>query len=52
MTFIGMLSILFIGLKLAAIIDWSWWIVLIPIYPALLGIGVIITAFFMSRSDK
>lgn len=52
MTFMGMLAILFIGLKLAAIIDWSWWLVLIPLYPALLGIGVIITAFFMSLSDK
>lgn len=28
--FFGMLTILFIGLKLANIIDWSWWWVLSP----------------------
>jgi hypothetical protein len=32
MTFIGMLTVLFIGLKLTAVIDWSWWFVLMPLY--------------------
>ena len=30
--FIGMLSILFIGLKLTDNIDWSWWWVLAPLW--------------------
>ena len=30
--FLGLLTILFIGLKLAHIISWSWWIVLSPLF--------------------
>lgn len=30
-TFIGLLTLLFIGLKLTGNIDWSWWLVLSPI---------------------
>ena len=30
--FFGMLGILFIGLKLAGVIDWDWWLVLLPIW--------------------
>jgi len=30
--FIGLLTILFIGLKLTGYIDWSWWLVLSPIW--------------------
>jgi len=34
-----LLAILFIGLKIAAIISWSWWLVLIPtIYIIILGV--------------
>ncbi len=43
--FIGLLTVLFIGLKLTDHIDWSWWWVLSPIWilPALLlGIPAII----------
>lgn len=32
MGFTGFLALLFIGLKLLHIIDWSWWLVLLPIY--------------------
>jgi len=31
-SFLGMLGVLFIGLKLTDYIDWSWWWVLLPIY--------------------
>lgn len=31
-SFMGMLTILFIGLKLTGHIDWSWWWVLSPIW--------------------
>lgn len=30
--FMGMLAVLFIGLKLSSIIDWSWWWVLSPLW--------------------
>jgi len=30
--FFGALTILFIGLKLTLVIDWSWWLVLLPMY--------------------
>lgn len=37
--FCGLLTILFIGLKLTNYIDWSWWLVLSPI---LILIGLLI----------
>jgi hypothetical protein len=30
--FLSLLTILFVGLKLTNIIDWSWWLVLMPLY--------------------
>jgi len=36
--FTGMLTILFIGLKLGGVISWSWWWVLSPIWISLLVI--------------
>ena len=30
-SFLGLLTILFIGLKLGYVIDWSWWWVLSPL---------------------
>ena len=45
MTFIGLLTILFIGLKLTALIDWSWWFVLMPLYVApLIALTVLLIA--------
>ena len=43
--FFGLLALLFIGLKLAGVISWSWWIVLSPIWGCfLLTIFLIIVA--------
>ena len=39
MGFISVLQILFIGLKLGHIIDWSWWLVMAPY----LGSAAVIT---------
>lgn len=36
MPFLAVLALLFIGLKLAHVITWSWWIILMPIYLPLL----------------
>lgn len=43
--FTGALTILFIGLKLADYIDWSWWWVLSPIWITT-GLGLIGLALF------
>jgi len=40
--FCGLLTILFIGLKLGRVIDWSWWWVLSPLWiPLALVFGII-----------
>ena len=40
--FMGMLGILFIGLKLTGYIDWSWWWVLAPLWGPLVFLGVML----------
>ena len=43
LTFPTALGLLFIGLKLGEVIDWSWWWVLIPLWGppvALLGVAI------------
>lgn len=52
----GLLAILFIGLKLGGVIDWSWWWVLSPLWipvVVLIGIGlvILIVAAFVSIID-
>lgn len=32
LSFPALLGLLFIGLKLGGLIDWSWWLVLLPLY--------------------
>lgn len=42
------LGVLFVGLKLAGIIQWSWWLVLLPFYAVLalvLALALAITVF-------
>jgi hypothetical protein len=50
---LGLLGVLFVGLKLTNIIDWSWWWVTLPFWGgfallfgilAIVGIGAVITA--------
>lgn len=41
MGIIGLLQVLFIGLKLTNIIDWSWWAVF---RPALLSIAIVVNS--------
>ena len=43
--FVGLLTILFIALKLTNYIDWSWWWVLSPLWISFL-IGIIIILIF------
>jgi hypothetical protein len=44
--FTGLLTILFIGLKLTGHITWSWWWVLSPIWISVLIVLVILAIFF------
>ena len=46
--FISMLTILFIALKLIGIIDWSWWLVLLPMIIAV-GIAVVMFVIYMIK---
>lgn len=52
--FFGLLGILFIGLKLADVINWSWWLVLLPIYgPLILAIVILIgVGIFVTIKEK
>jgi len=40
--FCGLLTILFIGLKLGRVIDWSWWWVLSPLWIPLALVIVVV----------
>ena len=44
--FVGLLTILFVGLKLTGYIDWSWWWVLSPIWISVL-IAVVVLLIFL-----
>ena len=50
-TFCGVLTIIFIVLKLIGIINWSWWIVLCPVLieSAVTIIAVIITVICIKK---
>lgn len=52
--FFGLLTILFVGLKLANVIDWSWRLVLLPLYgPVSLLLCIALFAMCMAlRSRK
>ena len=45
LTFTGMLTILFIGLKLTGYIDWSWWWILSPIW---INMIIVLTALLVA----
>ena len=51
--FTGLLTVLFIGLKLAGIIQWSWLWVLAPIWIglliALIGLALVLVGVILSR---
>ncbi|MFA5387333.1 MAG: hypothetical protein WC322_02965 [Candidatus Paceibacterota bacterium] len=51
--FVGVLTVLFIALKLLDKIDWSWWWVLSPLWiSAGLGCLVLVVAFFVMLADR
>lgn len=55
--FFSLLGLLFIGLKLTGYINWSWWLVLLPLYGPitfLLGLVIVFCIFclFMAMCAK
>jgi hypothetical protein len=49
--FFGLLTILFVALKLTGYIDWSWWWVLAPIWGPM-AFGILIILLFIGFSKK
>ena len=49
---LSLLLVLFVGLKLAGIIIWSWWWVLSPIWMPLLLIGFILVLICVIYKSK
>jgi len=43
-TTLGLLGVLFVGLKLTGFINWSWWWVTAPFWGGLAVVGVILIA--------
>jgi hypothetical protein len=44
-----LLGVLFIGLKLTGYIDWSWWLILLPIYgPLIFFLGFFVFIFIVA----
>jgi hypothetical protein len=53
-TFLSLLTLLFIGLKLTGQIDWSWWLILAPMWvPVALAFSIILgMAIYVSLNQK
>jgi len=53
-SFVGLLTILFIALKLTNFIDWSWWWVLSPIWlgPLILVFAVFLLVLIRKAKEK
>lgn len=50
--FFGILGIAFIVLKLCGVIDWAWWVILLPIYaPIALAIILFLIACGVSKYE-
>jgi len=41
MSFMGVLGLIFITLKLLGVITWSWWLVLMPLYGGLVLVFIL-----------
>ena len=51
--FIGLLTLLYIGLKLTGYINWSWWVVLSPLWmTAIVYIALSIVLWILKRREE
>lgn len=48
--FFGLLGIVFITLKLTNIINWSWWLVLLPLYGGFILVVAIVILYVLAAS--
>lgn len=46
--FFGILGLIFVTLKLTDVIDWSWWLVLLPLYGPLVLSAIFVVAALKS----
>ena len=45
----GLLGVLFVGLKLGGVIDWSWWLVTLPFWGGLAFVlGMVVVALLIT----
>lgn len=51
-TFFGLLTLILIGLKLTNYIDWSWWLVLLPLYISWVLIFIIVILQIIAKGVK
>lgn len=49
MNFMTVLTLIFITLKLTAVITWSWWLVLLPMYGGIVLWAVLATFFVAGK---
>lgn len=48
-SFLGLLGLLFIGLKLTGHVAWSWWLVLLPLYgPLAVALAVVVVTYLVA----
>lgn len=54
--FVGLLTIVFIVLKLTGVVDWSWWWVLAPIWITsilvIIGVGIFAIVYIWVNKKK
>lgn len=51
-SFLGMLALIFITLKLCGVIAWSWWVVLLPLYGpvvVLMAVVLFVSAVLLAK---
>lgn len=47
--FCGLLTIVFIVLKLLKVINWEWWLILSPLWLPIILLGVLIIAYIIAE---
>ena len=50
-SFVGMLTLIFIVLKLTGVIEWSWWWVLSPSLIGILFMLMVLTLYVFTKDD-
>ena len=49
---IGLLGVLFVGLKLTGFIDWSWWWVTLPFWGGIALVALVFLIWFLASIIK